>query len=123
MVKVTNGIDTLDIPNESAFKTYYKDMGFRMVEEEKVDTIPIEDIEDGSADVEQSAPVESPSVVEQHVAPEYVGDDILLKPVGEMNKEDLLKAAKFLGVDLAGVKVKDARPMIKEAIEKREGNG
>lgn len=85
-VKITNGVNTHRV-SEGAFDSFYKPQGYYKVneeleEQEKFDRFINNDEEERNEELEL----------------------LSTTPVSEMTKEQLKKYAKFLGVDLTGVK-------------------
>ena len=106
MVKVTNGIDTISIP-EGAVKVY-KNMGFRPV---------------GGKATKEVEPV----VVEQltseestEVGIDYI-EELLQKPISQWNQDEVKEFAAAKGYDVSGAKsLKQAKAIIKDALDEEE---
>ena len=101
MVKITNGIDVIEV-TEGAFETIYSKLGFTLKDPKKVK-------EDKSPDVTEN---DSPSDEEVFVT------ELLEKPISNWNKNEVNKFAEVKGIDISGTKnANEAKEIIKSVLE------
>lgn len=102
MVKITNGIDVIEV-TEGAFETIYSKLGFRLKDAKKVKE------ENKGPDVTEN---DSPSDEEVFVA------ELLEKPISNWNKNEVKKFAEVKGIDISGTKnANEAKEIIKSVLE------
>ena len=100
MVKITNGVNTFEVPS-GAYRNTFKKLGYNLVSEpKKVTTAP----PDASGD-----------------KPEEVKEDefaeLMEKPIAQWNKAEVKGFAAAKGISLAGTKtIDEAKEIIKESI-------
>lgn len=105
MVKITDGVQVLEVPN-GAYKNTFKALGYRIIAELK------------------EAPGDDPRASEGHVdeAPEAKGapeeaSEIEEKPIAQWNKHEVKAFAQAHGIDLTGTKtIDEAKDRIKKSM-------
>lgn len=113
MISITNGVDTLTVPN-GAYLTQFKPIGWRPVSEVKAEELPkvVEERGKVKAEKEHTAkklPGESERAITE--APEVE------KPLNEMTVAELKAKAKKLGINMSGMtSKKQVRAAISEVI-------
>lgn len=102
MVKITNGINVIEVTN-GAFETVYKGQGYyRVVEQQAVVSAPVKDENEDVGEVDHIAELEE-------------------KPVSQWNKTEVKEYAEAKGIDLSGTKnVNEAKDRIKAAMSGSE---
>ena len=102
MVKITNGINVIEVTN-GAFETVYKGQGYhRVVEQQAVVSAPVKDENDNAGEVDRIAELEE-------------------KPISQWNKTEVKEYAEAKGIDLSGTKnVNEAKDRIKAAMSGSE---
>lgn len=100
MVKITNGIDTFEVPT-GAYKNTFKKLGYNLVSEPKEATT--------------TPPDASGAKVEEGQVDEFA--ELMEKPIAQWNKHEVKAFATAKGIDLAGTKtIDEAKERIKESI-------
>ena len=100
MVKITNGINVFEV-TKGAFDGIYSRQGYRKVEEQ-----PAEDI----TPEENKAPEKDET--------EAFCEEILEKPIGQWNKDEVKKFAEIKGIDITGTKnANEAKERIKAFLD------
>lgn len=100
MVKITNGINVFEV-TKGAFDGIYSRQGYRKVEEQ-----PVEDV----------TPEENK--VPEKDETEVFCEEILEKPIGQWNKDEVKKFAEIKGVDITGTKnATEAKERIKAFLD------
>lgn len=119
MVKIVKGDLVNFVPNAS-FNNFFKSQGWTLAEGEEISPKPIS----AKKEKVEEKPVEEISVVEEPVEEEIneedwdevideLVDEEVEKPISEMNKEELIKKAKKLGIATDGLSNKQLREAIK----------
>lgn len=100
MVKITNGINTFEVPT-GAYRNTFKKLGYNLVSEPKeVITTPSD---------------ASDAKVEEGKEDQFA--ELLEKPIAQWNKAEVKGFAAAKGIDLAGTKtIDEAKERIKESI-------
>lgn len=100
MVKITNGVNTFEVPT-GAYKNTFKKLGYNLVPEPKeVTTVP---------------PDASGTKVEEAKEDEFA--ELMEKPIAQWNKAEVKGFAAAKGINLAGTKtIDEAKERIKESI-------
>lgn len=107
MVKITNGINVIEVTN-GAFETVYKGQGYhKVVEQQAVVSAPV-----------KSAPVKDEGQDTGEV--DHV-TELEEKPVSQWSKAEVKEYAEAKGIDLSGTKnVNEAKDRIKAAMSGSE---
>lgn len=102
MVKITNGINVIEVTN-GAFETVYKGQGYhKVVEQQAVVSAPVKDEGQDAGEVGHIAELEE-------------------KPVSQWSKAEVKEYAEAKGIDLSGTKnVNEAKDRIKAAMSGSE---
>ena len=102
MVKITNGINTVEVTN-GAFETIYKAQGYhKVVEHQAVVSAPVKDEDQDAGEVDYITELEE-------------------KPVSQWSKAEVREYAEAKGIDLSGTKnVNEAKDRIKAAMSGSE---
>lgn len=102
MVKITNGINVIEVTN-GAFETVYKGQGYhKVVEQQAVVSAPVKDEGQDAGEVDRIAELEE-------------------KPVSQWSKAEVKEYAEAKGIDLSGTKnVNEAKDRIKAAMSGSE---
>lgn len=102
MVKITNGINVIEVTN-GAFETVYKGQGYhKVVEQQAVVSAPVKDEGQDAGEVDHIAELEE-------------------KPISQWNKTEVKEYAEAKGIDLSGTKnVNEAKDRIKAAMSGSE---
>lgn len=102
MVKITNGINVIEVTN-GAFETVYKGQGYHKVaEQQAVVSAPVKDEGQDAGEVDRIAELEE-------------------KPVSQWSKAEVKEYAEAKGIDLSGTKnVNEAKDRIKAAMSGSE---
>lgn len=100
MVKITNGVNTYEVPM-GAFRNTFKKLGYNLIpEKHEVSEVPPESSEDKVADT-----------------PKDDFTELLEKPISQWNKREVKEFATANGIDLTGTKtIDEAKDRIKESI-------
>lgn len=112
MVKITNGINTYEVPRGAA--RVYEACGYHIVDDENVDdavlmTAEAEAYDDGVSDEE----------VED--ADDKFVEEVMEKPVSQWTNEEIKRFAVIKGINLAGVKnTKQARGAVIAFLKEEE---
>ena len=119
MVKIVKGGLKKKV-SQSAFEDYFKPQGWEIAGEDNTSPTPV--IEQVEEKVEQVAEntdnVNSDDEVSDEdwdEAMDELVDDEVEKPISEMNKEELIKKAKSLGITTSGLSNKQLREAIKSS--------
>lgn len=100
MVKITNGINTFEVPT-GAYRNTFKKLGYNLVSEPK--------------EVTTAPPDASDAKVEEDKEDQFA--ELLEKPIAQWNKAEVKGFAAAKGIDLAGTKtIDEAKERIKESI-------
>src|SRR5574344_1872814 len=100
MVKITNGINVFEV-TKGAFDGIYSRQGYRKVEEQ-----PVEDV----------TPEENK--VPEKDETEVFCEEILEKPIGQWNKDEVKKFAEIKSIDITGTKnANEAKERIKAFLD------
>lgn len=100
MVKITNGVNVYEV-TKGAFDGIYSRQGYRKVEEQ-----PVEDV----------TPEENK--VPEKDETEVFCEEILEKPIGQWNKDEVKKFAEIKGIDITGTKnATEAKERIKAFLD------
>lgn len=102
MVKITNGINVIEVTN-GAFETVYKGQGYhKVVEQQAVVSAPVKDEGQDAGEVDRIAELEE-------------------KPVSQWSKAEVKEYAEAKDIDLSGTKnVNEAKDRIKAAMSGSE---
>lgn len=102
MVKITNGINVIEVTN-GAFETVYKGQGYhKVVEQQAVVSAPVKDEGQDAGEVDHIVELEE-------------------KPVSQWSKAEVKEYAEAKGIDLSGTKnVNEAKDRIKAAMSGSE---
>lgn len=102
MVKITNGINVIEVTN-GAFETVYKGQGYhKVVEQQAVVSAPVKDEGQDAGEVDRITELEE-------------------KPVSQWSKAEVKEYAEAKGIDLSGTKnVNEAKDRIKAAMSGSE---
>lgn len=102
MVKITNGINTFEVPT-GAYRNTFKKLGYNLMSEPKeVTTVPPD-----ASDVKVE---EKETQVDEFA-------ELMEKPIAQWNKAEVKGFAAAKGIDLAGTKtIDEAKERIKESI-------
>lgn len=102
MVKITNGINVIEVTN-GAFETVYKGQGYHKVaEQQAVVSAPVKDEGQDTGEVDHVTELEE-------------------KPVSQWSKAEVKEYAEAKGIDLSGTKnVNEAKDRIKAAMSGSE---
>lgn len=101
MVKITNGINVIEVTN-GAFETVYKGQGYHKVAEQAVASAPVKDESKDAGETDPIAELEE-------------------KPISQWNKTEVKEYAEAKGIDLSGTKnVNEAKDRIKAAMSGSE---
>lgn len=102
MVKITNGINVIEVTN-GAFETVYKGQGYhKVVEQQAVVSAPVKDEGQDAGEVDHITELEE-------------------KPVSQWSKAEVKEYAEAKGIDLSGTKnVNEAKDRIKAAMSGSE---
>lgn len=102
MVKITNGINVIEVTN-GAFETVYKGQGYhKVVEQQAVASVPVKDEYQDVGEADHIAELEE-------------------KPVSQWSKSEVREYAKVKGIDLSDTKnVNEAKDRIKAAMSGSE---
>lgn len=102
MVKITNGINVIEVTN-GAFETVYKGQGYRkVVEQQAVVSAPVKDEGQDAAKVDRITELEE-------------------KPISQWSKAEVKEYAEAKGIDLSGTKnVNEGKDRIKAAMSGSE---
>lgn len=99
MVTITNGIITTQVTS-GAFQSLFKGMGYVVVDEKIEKPTELPDANENKGEM---------SADDKFVA------ELVEKPIGEWDKNEVKKFAKIKGVDISGTKsIDDAKAIIKE---------
>ena len=100
MVKITNGVNTFEVPS-GAYRNTFKKLGYNLVSEPKeVTTTPL----DASGDKPEDKPQEG-------------FEELLEKPISQWNKHEVKAFAASKSIDLTGTKtIDEAKNRIKESL-------
>ena len=100
MVKITNGVNTFEVPT-GAYRNTFKKLGYNLVSEPKEATT--------------TSPDASGAKVEELQEDEFA--ELMEKPIAQWNKSEVKAFAAAKGIDLAGTKtIDEAKERIKEKI-------
>ena len=100
MVKITNGVNTFEVPT-GAYKNTFKKLGYNLVSDPKEVTI--------------ASPDASGAKVEEAKEDEFA--ELMEKPIAQWNKAEVKGFAAAKGISLAGTKtIDEAKERIKESI-------
>jgi len=101
MVRITNGINVIEVTN-GAFETVYKGQGYHKVVEQTVVSAPVKDEGQDAGEADRIAELEE-------------------KPVSQWSKAEVKEYAEAKGIDLSGTKnVNEAKDRIKAAMSGSE---
>ena len=102
MVKITNGINVIEVTN-GAFETVYKGLGYHKVaEQQAVVPTPVKDKNEDVGEVDHIAELEE-------------------KPISQWNKTEVKEYAEAKDIDLSGTKnVNEAKDRIKATMSGSE---
>ena len=102
MVKITNGINVIEVTN-GAFEMVYKGQGYhKVVEQQAVVSAPVKDGGQDAGEVDRFTELEE-------------------KPVSQWSKAEVREYAEAKGIDLSGTKnVNEAKDRIKAAMSGSE---
>lgn len=102
MVKITNGINTVEVTS-GAFETIYKAQGYhKVVEQQAVVSAPVKDEGQDAGEVDHITELEE-------------------KPISQWSKAEVREYAKAKGIDLSDTKnVNEAKDRIKAAMSGSE---
>lgn len=102
MVKITNGINVIEVTN-GAFETVYKGQGYhKVVEQQAFVSAPVKDEGQDAGEVDHITELEE-------------------KPVSQWSKAEVKEYAEAKGIDLSGTKnVNEAKDRIKAAMSGSE---
>ena len=101
MVKITNGINVIEVTN-GAFETVYKGQGYHKVAEQAVAAAPVKDENKDAGEANPIAELEE-------------------KPISQWSKAEVKEYAEAKGIDLSGTKnVNEAKDRIKAAMSGSE---
>lgn len=100
MVKITNGVNTFEVPS-GAYRNTFKKLGYNLVSKPKeVTTVP---------------PDAYDAKVEEDKEDQFT--ELMEKPIAQWNKTEVKGFAAAKGIDLAGTKtIDEAKERIKESI-------
>lgn len=119
MIKITNGISTLEV-TKGAYNTIYKPMGFQSLEE--LNNAEIEITEDEVLDEENlSDAVNEDEEVKETGKNDLVKnsriEELKAKPISGWSKQEVKEYAKLANVDLTGTKsVDEAKAVIAKTL-------
>ena len=100
MVKITNGVNTFEVPT-GAYRNTFKKLGYEIVSE-KIET---------SVDIPETSKVDMKSTPIDEFA------ELLEKPISQWNKHEVKEFAASKGINLVGTKtIDEAKERIKESI-------
>lgn len=100
MVKITNGVNTFEVP-AGAYKNTFKKLGYNLIPDK--------------SEVSEVPPESSGNVVEDTPHDEFV--ELLEKPISQWNKREVKEFAAAKGIDLTGTKtIDEAKDRIKASI-------
>lgn len=100
MVKITNGVNTFEVP-AGAYKNTFQKLGYNLVSEPK--EVPV------------APPDASDAKVEEAQVDEFA--ELMEKPIAQWHKNEVKAFAAAKGIDLAGTKtIDEAKERIKESI-------
>lgn len=115
MVKIVKGDLVNFVPNAS-FNNFFKSQGWTLADGEKISPKPISN---SKKEKVEEKPIEGSTIEEEineedwdEVMDELVDEEVE-KPISEMNKEELIKKAKKLGIATDGLSNKQLREAIK----------
>ncbi len=117
MIKITNGLRTIEV-STGAYKDIYYKQGFRSVVEVATEK-PVA-AESAVIETEEVELPEGTELVDEDEIPEDQKYCIELeeKPIAQWNKDETKKYAEIRGIDLTGTKnANDAKDRIKEFLE------
>ena len=119
MIKITNGVNTILVPN-GAYEAQFKPIGWRPVGSEKAATVPSSSEEPVKESEKKVLKPEKEKAVKLSAEPsQAVENELAEKPISEMTSKELLKKAKSLGIDTSGMSSKQqVRAAIAEVINK-----
>lgn len=106
MVKITNGVNVIEV-TEGAYETIYKGLGFTPIDGET----ELEMQSQPNVEVEEVAQVDAISEDEAYCA------QLLEKPIGQWNKNEVKSFARIKDIDLSGTtSAGEAKEIIKDFI-------
>lgn len=104
MVKCTNGIDEITVPN-GAYESIFKDMGFR-----KIDEV----IEEEVVNENENMNADNGKMSEEEDNAKFI-EELMEKPISEWNKEEVKRFAHLNEIDISGTKNPgEAKDIIRE---------
>lgn len=113
MIKITNGVRTVEVTN-GAFQTVYKQQGYRPVDEVNAETATTAPAASAAGNQGNG---EDPNADEKWLL------EIAEKPLSQWSKEEVKRFAALNHVDLTGTKnVNEAKELIGPALDEFLGN-
>lgn len=121
-IQKNNAVKTVSM---AAYKNYYEDFGWGIVEGKEPSTSPISEVEEVKEEVtaeveENTVETEETNSNEEEVADEEwdeaIAEEEVEKPISEMNREELIAKAETLGLSVRNESNKKIREMIKEVM-------
>lgn len=105
MVKITDGVQVLEVPN-GAYKNTFKALGYRIIAEPK----------EAHGDAPRASEGHVDEAPEVERAPEEASE-IEEKPIAQWNKHEVKAFAQAHGIDLTGTKtIDEAKDRIKKSM-------
>lgn len=104
MVRITNGFIVADVTS-GAYNNLFKGMGYKIIGEDYT----IDSVNDNDT--------EAYECIDDNSDEKFVLD-VVEKPIGEWNKEEIKKFARIKGINIYGMKPSEAKNAIKAFIEK-----